>query len=118
MLDPAAYHELRRSPRVALRIPIALRWEGERFSGSTLIVNSHGALLYAQRNVTVGDIFELENVRTRVHCHCRVVWQAGLDQSGFFKLGVEMLESNPQVWGSDYSMALAQAPARPPGSSD
>jgi len=118
VLDPAAYHELRRSPRVALRIPIALRWEGERFSGSTLIVNSHGALLYAQRNVTVGDIFELENVRTRVHCHCRVVWQAGLDQSGFFKLGVEMLESNPQVWGSDYSMALAQAPARPPGSSD
>jgi hypothetical protein len=118
VLDPAAYHELRRSPRVALRIPIALRWEGERFSGSTLIVNSHGALLYAQRNVTVGDIFELENVRTRVHCHCRVVWQAGLDQSGFFKLGVEMLESNPQVWGSDYSMALAQARARPPSSSD
>jgi hypothetical protein len=113
VLDPAAYHELRRSPRVALRIPIGLRWEGERFSGSTLIVNTHGALLYAQRNITVGDLFELENVRTRVLCHCRVVWQAGLDQTGFFKLGVEMLESNPQVWGSDYSMALA----RPPGSS-
>ena len=110
MLDPAAYHELRRSPRVALRIPIGLRWEGQRFIGSTLIVNSHGALLYAQRNITVEDIFELENVRTRVHCHCRVVWQAGLDQSGFFKLGVEMLESNPAVWGSDYSMALARLP--------
>ena len=113
MLDPAAYHELRRSPRVALRIPITLRWEGQRFSGSTLIVNSHGALLYAQQNITVGDFFELENVRTRVLCHCRVVWQAGLDQTGFFKLGVEMLESNPQVWGSEYSMALS----RPPGSS-
>lgn len=110
MLDPAAYHELRRSPRVALRIPIGMRWEGQRFVGSTLIVNSYGALLYAQRNVTVGDIFELENVRTRVLCHCRVVWQAGLDQTGFFKLGVEMLESNPQVWGSDYSMALARLP--------
>jgi hypothetical protein len=87
-----------------------MRWEGQRFVGSTLIVNSHGALLYAQRNVTVGDIFELENVRTRVYCHCRVVWQAGLDQTGFFKLGVEMLESNPGVWGSDYSMALARLP--------
>ena len=108
MLEPAAFHELRRSPRVALRIPLALRWEGQRFSGSTLIVNSHGALLYAQRNVTVGDFFELENVRTRVLCHCRVVWQAGLDQSGFFKLGVEMLESNPAVWGWDYSMVLAR----------
>ena len=110
MLDPAAYHELRRSPRVALRIPIGMRWEGQRFVGSTLIVNSYGALLYAQRNVTVGDIFELENVRTRVLCHCRVVWQGGLDQTGFFKLGVEMLESNPAVWGSDYSMALARLP--------
>lgn len=110
MLEPAAFHELRRSPRVALRIPIGLRWEGERFIGSTLIVNSYGALLYAQRNVTVGDIFELEIVRTRVLCHCRVVWQAGLDQTGFFKLGVEMLESNPAVWGSDYSMALARLP--------
>jgi hypothetical protein len=109
VLEPAAYHELRRSPRVALRIPIAMRWEGQRFTGSTLIVNSHGALLYAQRNVATGDIFELENVRTRVVCHCRVVWQAGLDQSGFFKLGAELLEPNPAVWGSDYSMALAQS---------
>ncbi len=114
MLEPAAYHELRRSPRVALRIPIGLRWEGQRFTGSTLIVNNHGALLYAQRNVTVGDICELENMRTRVHTHCRVVWQAGLDQTGFFKLGVEMLEANPQMWGSDYSMALARL-AAPPG---
>jgi hypothetical protein len=92
-----------------------MRWEGVRFSGSTLIVNSPGALVYAQRNVEVGDIFELENVRTRVLCHCRVVWQAGLDQSGFFKLGVEMLESNPAVWGSDYTRALAQASPRGSG---
>ena len=91
-----------------LRIPIGLRWEGERFIGSTLIVNSHGALVYAQRNVTVGDLFELEIVRTRVLCHCRVVWEAGLDQSGFFKLGVEMLESNPQMWGSDYAMEMGR----------
>ena len=110
MLEPLAHHDLRRSPRVLLRIPIALRWQGERFTGSTLIVNSHGALLYSQRNIAGGDIFELENVRTRVRCHCRVVWQSGLDQSGFFKLGVEMLEANPQVWGSDYSMALARLP--------
>jgi hypothetical protein len=89
-----------------------MRWEGQRFNGSTLIVNSHGALVYAQRNVAVGDIFELENVRTRVLCHCRVVWQAGLDQTGFFKLGVEMLESNPAVWGLDYTRALAQVSPR------
>ncbi len=109
MLEPDASHELRRGPRVAISIPIALRWEGQRFSGSTLVVNSHGALVYAERNITVGDIFELENMRTRVLCHCRVVWQAGLDRTGFFKLGVEMLESDPAVWGSEYSMALAQS---------
>ena len=94
---------------MAITLPIALRWEGQRFSGSTLVVNSHGALVHAARNIAVGDIFELENVRTRVLCHCRVVWQAGLDRTGFFKLGVEMLESDPAVWGSDYSMALAQS---------
>ncbi len=109
MLEPAAYLEPRRSPRVALRIPIALRWEGHRFSGSTLVVNCHGALMYAQQNLLVGEIFELENVRTRVFCHCRVVWQRGLDQTGFFKLGVEMLEARPAMWGPDYSMALASA---------
>jgi hypothetical protein len=109
LLDADADHELRRSPRVVLSIPIALRWEGQRFSGSTLIVNIHGALVYAARNITVGDIFELENVRTRVLCHCRVMWQAGSDPSGFFRLGVEMLEAHPAVWGSDYSMALARS---------
>jgi hypothetical protein len=108
LLEPDAFHELRRSPRVALSIPIALRWEGQRFSGSTLVVNNHGALVYAARNITLGDIFELENVRSRVLCHCRVVWPAGSDRTGFFKLGVEMLESHPAVWGSDYSMALAR----------
>lgn len=112
MPDPEVHPSARRSPRVPLSIPIALRWEGERFGGSTLVVNTHGARVYAERNVAVGDIFELENVRTRVLCHCRVVWQAGLDQTGFFKLGVEMLESNPAVWGSDYTMALAQASPR------
>jgi hypothetical protein len=106
--DPVSFDELRRSPRVALRIPLGLRWEGQRFTGSTLIVNSHGALVYAQRNVTMGDMFELESVPTRSHCHCRVVWQSGLDQTGFFKLGVEMLEPNPLVWGSEYAMELAR----------
>ena len=92
-----------------------MRWEGQRFSGSTLIVNSHGALVYAQRNVAAGDIFELENVRTRVLCHCWSVWQGGLDQTGFFKLGVEMLEPDPAVWGSEYALALAQASLRGSG---
>ena len=59
MIVPGAFHELRRSPRVALTIPIALRWEGERYRGSTFVVNNHGALAYAARNITVGDIFEL-----------------------------------------------------------
>lgn len=109
MTDSAGYPAARRSPRVDLSIPVALRWEGERFGGSTLSVNTHGGRLYAQRNVAVGDIFELENVRTRVLCHCRVLWQGGLDHTGFFKLGVEMLEAHPSVWGSDYAAALARS---------
>ena len=95
--------ELRRSPRSSVRIPVALRHEGERFKGTTLVVNSHGALLGALRNIPLGDIFELENLRTRLFCHCRVVWHGGLDKEGFFRLGVEMLEAHGAVWGSDYA---------------
>ena len=95
--------ELRRSPRSSVRIPIALRHEGERFKVTTLVVNKHGALVGAMRNVPMGDIFELENVRNRVFCHCRVVWHGGLASDGFFRIGVEMLEAHPAVWGADYS---------------
>ena len=103
MADSAPRTEQRRSPRSNTRIPVALRHEGERFKGTTLVVNRHGALVGALRNVPVGDIFELENVRNRVFCHCRVVWHGGLDKDGFFRLGVEMLEAHPGVWGADYA---------------
>lgn len=81
---------------------MALRHEGERFKGSTLVVNAHGGLVGAPRNVPLGDLFELENVRNRVFCHCRVVYSGGLGTDGFFRLGVEMLEAHPAVWGADY----------------
>jgi hypothetical protein len=102
--EPAPRTELRRSRRSSVRIPIALRHEGERFKGTTIVVNTHGALLGAHRNVPMGDLFELENVRNRVFCHCRVVWHGGLDSDGFFRLGVEMLEAHPAVWGADYTL--------------
>jgi len=97
--------ELRRSQRVAVRIPVALRHEGERSRGTTLVVNGHGALVGAHRNVPLGDRFELENVRNRVFCHCRVVFHGGLSEDGFFRLGIEMLEPHPAVWGPDYAPA-------------
>lgn len=103
MAEPSPRTEQRRSPRSDVRIPVALRHEGERFKGTTLVVNTHGALVGAHRNIPMGDMFELENVRTRVFCHCRVVFHGGLGPDGFFRLGVEMLESHPAVWGTDYS---------------
>src|SRR3974377_758703 len=100
---PVPKTEQRRSPRSSVRIPVALRHEGERFKGTTLVVNRHGALLGALRNIPLGDIFELENVRNRVFCHCRVVFHGGLEKDGFFRIGVEMLEAHPAVWGADYA---------------
>jgi hypothetical protein len=98
--------DLRRSPRSSVRIPIALRHEGERFKGTTFVVNAHGGLVGAHRNIPMGDIFELENVRNRVFCHCRVVFHGGLASDGFFRLGVEMLEAHPAVWGADYAVGV------------
>ncbi|HTS01244.1 MAG TPA: PilZ domain-containing protein [Thermoanaerobaculia bacterium] len=107
--EPVLREEQRRSPRSSVRIPVALRHEGERFKGTTLVVNRHGALVGAQRNVPMGDIFELENVRNRVFCHCRVVYQGGLGSDGFFRIGVEMLEAHPAVWGADYILGSPAA---------
>ena len=104
MSEIAPKVELRRSPRSSVRIPVALRHEGERFKGTTLVVNKHGALIGSMRNVPLGDIFELENVRNRVFCHCRVVFHGGLATDGFFRIGVEMLEAHPAVWGADYAL--------------
>lgn len=110
MGEPNLRTEQRRSPRSNVRIPVALRHEGERFKGTTLVVNTHGALVAAHRNVPMGDFFELENVRNRVFCHFRVVYHGGLASDGFFRLGVEMLEAHPAVWGADYTLG-APAPS-------
>jgi hypothetical protein len=104
MAKAAPKVEQRRSPRSDARIPVALRHEGERFKGTTFVVNAHGALVGAHRNVPLGDIFELENVRNRVFSHCRVVYHGGLESDGFFRLGVELLEAHPGVWGVDYPL--------------
>lgn len=109
MAEPAHKVEQRRSPRSNVRIPVALRYEGERSKGTTLAVNMHGALLGAMRNIPMGDIFELENVRNRVFCHFRVVWHGGLGADGFFRLGAEMLEAHPAVWGADYTLGAPAA---------
>lgn len=106
MADAVPRADLRRSPRSSVRIPVALRHEGERFKGSTFIVNAHGGLVGAHRNIPLGDLFELENVRNRVFCHCRVVYHGGLGTDGFFRLGVEMLEAHPAVWGADYAFGV------------
>jgi hypothetical protein len=104
--SPVPRADLRRSPRRSVRIPVALRHEGERFKGSTFVVNAHGGLVGAHRNIPLGDLFELENVRNRVFCHCRVVYHGGLGTDGFFRLGVEMLEAHPAVWGADYASGV------------
>ena len=57
--DSSPRVELRRSPRSGVRIPIALRHEGERFKGTTFVVNAHGALVGAHRNIPLGDRFEV-----------------------------------------------------------
>lgn len=103
MAETAPKTELRRSPRCSVRIPVALRHEGERSKGTTLVVNAHGALVGSHRNIPLGDVFELENVRTRLFCHCRVVFHGGLGSDGFFRLGIEMLEAHAAVWGADYA---------------
>lgn len=59
--------------------------------GCTLNVGNGGALLICSEDVPVGTEMEVTNLRSQEVLQCRVVWRAGVQDSGRFGLGVEIL---------------------------
>ena len=96
---------LRAGTRAKSVIPIGVRVGGRRVTaGCTLNVSEGGALLICSENLPVGTEMEVTKLRSRELFTCRVVWRAGLQESGRFGLGVEIL--NPDGETAD---ALASA---------
>ena len=90
--DTAGTKRLRAGTRSRSVVPIGVRVEGRRLTpGCTLNVGAGGALLICSEDVPVGTEMEVTNLRTEELFTCRVVWRAGVYESGRFGLGVEIL---------------------------
>jgi hypothetical protein len=93
----------RRSQRVILSMPVAVRTEGISRLGSfeettkTLIVNAHGALIAIAGKLEKGQTLILTNVVTRQEQLCRVV-HVGPISDGKAQVGVEFTAPSPDFW--------------------
>lgn len=103
--------ELRRSPRVVCRVAVLLR---PVIQAHTAVISQHGAMVLSPQDWPTGTILEMKNQKTGRASKCHVVWQGGEHRPGLYKLGVEMLDSRPDFWGTDYQPAEQPKPAEQP----
>jgi hypothetical protein len=91
--------ERRRSTRVLGRIPVRILARGKFAENTeTLVVNAHGALITLVREVAMGRIVRMTNLRfRREQENCRVVY-LGPKMNGRTEVGLEFIESTPDFW--------------------
>jgi hypothetical protein len=95
--------EARRSPRVALHVPIRVVAEKAKGTNAhTAVVNRHGALILCPVRYDEGAEVEIWNLNSGEHTRARIVWYGGQDLPGLHKEGVELLENRPTFWGWEY----------------
>lgn len=92
----------RRSQRVLLRIPIAVIAPGPdkkmvREHTHTLVVNAHGALIYLDLQVRLGQVVILQNPETSEEESCRII-RTNPVAGGKIEVGIEFLKPAPNFW--------------------
>lgn len=101
--QPGSDATRRRSQRVILTLGIIVRSEEGPNTAqfeeetSTLVVNSHGALILLARKVEKGQKLRLINRATREEQICRVA-SLGLATGSKTQIGVEFLKPSPDFW--------------------
>src|ERR1035437_5420930 len=93
--------ENRRGNREKFVIPIGMRVGGRPLTaGCTLNVGEGGALLICSEDVPAGTEMQVTNLRSKESFTCRVVWRAGIPESGKVGLGVEILSRGREAAGN------------------
>lgn len=105
-MDTTVNKTRRRSERVFLRVPLQAAGkakDGRKFHETceTVVVNSHGALVYLQHDVEAGAILVLTNRAIQEDQECRVVYLGDASDHGQ-RVGVEFLTPAPHFWGLDF----------------
>ncbi len=98
--------EKRRSDRVSLSIPIEVMStdvSGEYFTehAKTTVLSCHGATIIVNRKLAPNQEVLIRRPATNKEAECRVVGQIG-GQAGAYVYGVELLDSNENLWGIEF----------------
>ena len=78
--------------------------QGRKFreNSQTIVINAHGALLYLQEEITMGNQLVLINPVTEEELECRVVYLGEMSDKGT-RVGIEFLSPSPHFWGVDFA---------------
>jgi hypothetical protein len=98
--------DARRSSRVFVRIRVLAKGKnhnGKKFREmcETVVVNTHGGLLYLRQDVDTGTVLALTNPMTQEEEECRIVYQSDAGERGQ-RVGIEFLSPSPHFWGVDF----------------
>ena len=105
----------RRSSRIFTRIPVRAsgkNTQGKKFreNSQTIVINAHGALLYLNEDIGMGNQLVLINPVTEEEQECRVVYLGELSDKGT-RVGIEFLSPSPHFWGVDFAPQDWPAPS-------
>lgn len=105
----------RRSSRIFTRIPVRAsgkNTQGKKFreNSQTIVINAHGALLYLNEEIAMGNQLVLINPVTEEEQECRVVYLGELSDKGT-RVGIEFLSPSPHFWGVDFAPQDWPAPS-------
>ncbi len=105
----------RRSSRIFTRIPVRASGknsQGKKFreNSQTIVINAHGALLYLNEEIGMGNQLVLINPVTEEEQECRVVYLGELSDKGT-RVGIEFLSPSPHFWGVDFAPQDWPAPS-------
>ncbi|HVO56158.1 MAG TPA: hypothetical protein VMT51_00530 [Dongiaceae bacterium] len=94
--------KFRRSQRIYLSVRITVSGvlnDGVKFQEetSTLLVNSHGALIVLGTRMRDSQALMLRNSTTNRECRCRVV-ETVAEREGRFEIAIELTEAVPNFW--------------------
>lgn len=99
----AGKRDRRRSPRIAQKIPIALRWTDElgrvrEESGETRLLSRFGGLLVAPHELPVQQRFKLYVPESGREAEAEVIWCGTGEKAGRHHLAIEFVDED-NFWG-------------------
>lgn len=98
----------RRSTRSELQLPVVVKWDAPDGSPreeitKTLVVNTHGCLVYLKAPLPEGMDVELRNGVSDEVRKGRVAWSGEVTLDGRNKVGIELEEADAAFLGPQYA---------------